>query len=287
MKRLFFVLLTMGCVMFYGPANGDRPSSNNGSDEKTNEQPSIESPESKDDEGGSHGDIEPNKSDSGPQIIHENNERDPITKSINKCLPKTDSIRCFINDFINRYKIDYPFIEGLREILYSISYSLFSAILAIFLAITIREAILGFLLKPKWASGLSICLGVLALVELDVVLELFRLLDLGDIWSRIFITLVVIPMLSGLLVYFWIFLFNRLAIGLVVIVTCFALSRFLPINIYYDIVGVFCGIVGGLWLVCKEDRKDKCNWLLNEFRNRLGRTKNGKEKDVEDVKGED
>lgn len=277
MKRLFFVLLTMGCVMFYGPANGDRPSSNNGSDEKTNEQPSIESPESKDDEGGSHGDIEPNKSDSVPQIIHENNERDPITKSINKCLPKTDSIRCFINDFINRYKIDYPFIEGLREILYSISYSLFSAILAIFLAITIREAILGFLLKPKWASGLSICLGVLALV---------RLLDLGDIWSRIFIILV-IPMLSGILVYFWIYLFNRLAIGLVVIVTCFTLSSFLPINSYYNIVVVFCGIVGGLWLVCQEDRKEKCTRLLKEVLNRLGRTKSGKEKDMEDVKGED
>ena len=281
MKRLFFILITMGCIMFYVPASGNGLASNNGGDEKTNEQSSIKSPESKGRDGGSHGDIKPATFDSEQQTIHESNERDPITESLSKDDNGNVLSQKKETDFLRDIITKYDETDFLRDFITEYGEYVFSAMLAIFLGLTIREAILGFLQKPKLVFWISV--GVI------ILFELFGLwLGFAKNWLYPFVIPILTVFVVGPVIYLWVTLSKILMISLAVFAICYILSILLPIDdvFYYSFVGVLGGIVGGLWSVWTEC-KEKLRPICNEFRNRLSKTKSRKEKDVEDVKGED
>ena len=196
MKQLLLILLALTCVLFSAPAGS------NGADEETTEQPSIESSGSKnwDDEEERPEDLQ--KKTGGATFQPETmssanfygttailrNILKTISKAISKAISKT-----ILRDF------DNPYGESV------IPLSL--AVLAVSLALTTHQAILGFLQMPKLVLLISTCLIVFAG-------RFIWSSGVEDKWMFLLEILIPLLFISGMLVYCYRYLLPRLAIGL-------------------------------------------------------------------------
>ncbi len=152
------------------------------------------------------------------------------------------------------------------------------AVLAVSLALTTHQAILGFLQMPKLVLLISTCL----------ILFAGRFIwssGVEDKWMVLLEILIPVVFISGMLVYCYRYLLPRLAIGLFVLVV----SVILPIVLgvaneeTYDIgIAEFCGIGGGAWLAYMNREQLIPFW--KNFRNQFSRRKSGKDENERENK---
>lgn len=242
MKQLLLILLAITCVLFSAPA------SSNGADEETTEQPSTESPGSK------NGDDEEKITEGLQKKNGDATSQTERMSSTNFYGPNV-----ILRDFINHYgESNLP---------------LLLAVLAVSLAIMTRQAILGFLKMPKLVFLISTCLIVFA----DVFVWTS---DLEDKWTALIEILILAVFTSGMLVYCYKYLLPRLEIGLFVLVVSVTLPIVLGVadNVLYDIgIAQFCGIGGGAWLIYRDKDHNQLISSWTDFRNRFSRRKSGKD----------
>ena len=240
MKQILLILLAMTCVLFPAPAGS------NGPNEEPPEQPSIKSP------GSENGDDEEERTEDLPKETGGATSQTETMPSTNFYGPTA-----ILKDFIK------PYDESV------IPLSL--AVLAVSLALTTHQAILGFLQMPKLVLLISTCLIVFAG-------RFIWSSGVEDKWMILLEILIPVVFISGMLVYCYRYLLPRLAIGLFVLV----ISVILPIVLgvaneeTYDIgIAEFCGIGGGAWLAYMNRGQLIPSWT--NFRNRFNRRKSGKD----------
>lgn len=271
MKQLLLILLALTCVLFSAPAGS------NGADEETTEQPSIESSGSKngDDEEERTEDLQKKTSGatSQPETMSSANFYGTtailrnILKTISEAIYKAIS-KTILTDILRDF--DNPYGESV------IPLSL--AVLAVSLALTTHQAILGFLQMPKLVLLISTCL----------ILFAGRFIwssGVEDKWMFLLEILIPLVFISGMLVYCYRYLLPKLAIGLFVLVVSVTLPIFLGVanEETYDIgIAEFCGIGGGAWLVYINHNQLIPSWT--KFRNRLSRRKGGKDENERENK---
>ncbi len=295
MKQILLILLALTCVLFPAPAGS------NGPNEEPTEQPSIESSGSK------NGDDEEERTDAGSNGPNKEQTEPPIKPLVPKngddekerteCPPKkTDDATCptetipptdfygpnailnILNFIFNFFPEDFNTDDKSKLALPLV-------VLAVSLALTTRQAILGFLQLSKLGLSISTCLIVFAGIFVWSS-------DMGEKWmglEKLMVLLeILIPVvfILGILVYCYLYLLPRLAIGLFVLVVSVILPVFLlgvDKDVPYDIgIAEFCGIGGGALLAYKNRGPLISAW--KKFRNQFSRRKSGKDENERENK---
>lgn len=281
MKQLLLILLALTCVLFPAPAGS------NGPNEEPTEQPSIE-PRS---DSGGHTAIKPNEKttkqppkspglengDDKKKTECPKNPRCPTSQtetmsSANFYGPTANLnaiLKTILNVILNAIfnVIFTDILRGFDNLYKEISLSLLLAVLAVSLAFTTHQAILGFLQMPKLVLLISTCLIVFA----GMIIWSY---DVENKWMVLLEILIPVVFISGMLVY----CYRYLLIGLFVLVVSVILQIVLGVanEETYDIgIAEFCGIGGGAWLVYMNRGQLSSAW--KNFRNQFSRRKSGKD----------
>lgn len=295
MKQLLLILLVMTCVLFPAPAGS------NGPNEEPTELPSIEPWSGPD----GHIVSEPNEKTTeqppkSPGLENGHDKKKPECPKNPRCpTSQTETmssanfygptanlnanlnailktiLKTILNAIFNVILIDI--LRGFDNLYKEISLSLLLAVLAVSLAFTTHQAILGFLQMPKLVLLISTCLIVFA----GMIIWSY---DVENKWMVLLEILIPVVFISGMLVY----CYRYLLIGLFVLVVSVILQIVLGVanEETYDIgIAEFCGIGGGAWLAYKNRGQLSLSW--KNFCNQFSRRKSGKdEKERENRKNE-